>query len=141
MKKVKMTPVIIIAIVVLAIAYYAYTKFGGSSIINSNSDQNSVPLSSSDPSEIRAAVSKLMLLPEGEPAVFDITNPELMAKQQAFFAGAIAGDKLLMFATSGKAIIWSPSRGIIVNSGPIQTDSPQAQNKQAPTQTANTKKQ
>lgn len=68
-------------------------------------------------------VKKLMLLPESDvPAVFDIQDPTLLASQQAFFVGAQKGDKLLVYPQIGKAIIFSPSRHIIINVGPVTFD-------------------
>lgn len=75
-------------------------------------------------------VKKLMLLPESDvPAVFDIQDPTLLASQQAFFVGAQKGDKLLVYPQIGKAIIFSPSRHIIINVGPVTFD--QAKNTQS----------
>ncbi|MCU0660002.1 MAG: hypothetical protein MUD00_00045 [Candidatus Pacebacteria bacterium] len=39
-----------------------------------------------------------------------------------FFKGAQKGDKLVVFPTTGKAIIYSPERDIIVNVGPVTFD-------------------
>jgi hypothetical protein len=69
-----------------------------------------------------AEVSKVMTLPEGIPQIFDVTDPEALIKQQAFFVGSIAGDKVLIYPAASKAIIWSPSRGKIVNAGPLSTE-------------------
>lgn len=71
-----------------------------------------------------AGVSKLMLLPEGdEPVLAIVANAETLIKQQTFFAGAVNGDQLLLFPKSMKAVLWSPSRRLIVNVGPIQQQS------------------
>ena len=72
------------------------------------------------------SVSKLMIVPEGEPIVFDVTDPESLTKQQVFFAGAQKGDKLLIYNDARKAVIYSPSRDIIVNVGPVTFDQNQA---------------
>ncbi|MEI9966550.1 MAG: hypothetical protein WDN67_02790 [Candidatus Moraniibacteriota bacterium] len=44
-------------------------------------------------------------------------NPD---SRPTLFTGSIDGDQLLVFPESRKAIIWSPTRKIIVNAGPIQ---------------------
>lgn len=67
-------------------------------------------------------VAKLIMLPPGEPAIFDVQDPEVLKKQQAFFEGAEKGDKLLVYAESGKAIVYSPKKNIIVNVGPVTFD-------------------
>jgi galactose mutarotase-like enzyme len=70
--------------------------------------------------DLMAKVSKHMLLPTGEnPTIFEIKDPATLASQQVFFANAQQGDQLLVFSQAGKAVIYSPSRDIIVNVGPI----------------------
>jgi len=71
-----------------------------------------------------AAVGKLMILPDGDqPILATVTDAKTLIAQQAFFAGSINGDQLLLFPKSMKAVIWSPSRQLIVNVGPIQQTS------------------
>ncbi len=71
-----------------------------------------------------AAVDELIILPEGdEPVLATVTDAEALIAQQAFFAGAVNGDQLLLFPKNAKAVIYSPSRHIIVNVGPIQNTS------------------
>lgn len=65
---------------------------------------------------------ELIILPEGEPSIFVVQDPDLLASQQAFFKGSVKGDQLLVYPESGKAVIYSPSRNIIVNSGPVTFD-------------------
>ncbi len=68
-----------------------------------------------------AAVSKHIILPEGDqPVLATVTDAKTLIAQQAFFAGAVNGDELLLFPRSLKAVLYSPSRNIIVNTGPIQ---------------------
>jgi len=68
-----------------------------------------------------AAVSKVMVLPEGDqPVLATVTDAKTLIAQQTFFAGSANGDQLLLFPKSMKAIIWSPSREKIINVGPIQ---------------------
>ncbi len=65
-------------------------------------------------------VGELMILPQGEdPAIYNIDNPDVLKKEQAFFANAEKGDKLLLYPKNSKAIIYNPTRNIIVNVGPI----------------------
>jgi len=68
-----------------------------------------------------AAVSKLIILPQGdEPVLATVADAKTLIAQQAFFAGSENGDQLLLFPRNLKAILWSPSRNVIVNVGPIQ---------------------
>jgi hypothetical protein len=70
-------------------------------------------------------VGKLMILPTNEePTVLDITDPQSLIAQQPFFTGSIAGDKLLVYKTTARAIVYSPSRNLIVNVGPVTNNQP-----------------
>ena len=72
-----------------------------------------------------SAVSKHMMLPEGDqPVLATVTDAKTLMSQQAFFTGAVNGDELLLFPRSLKAVLYSPSRNIIVNTGPIQQSQP-----------------
>jgi len=75
--------------------------------------------------EIVAKVSRLMVVPEGElPQVAEIKDAALAAKEQPFLTGSQNGDLLLVYTQSGKAIVYSPTRNVIVNVGPVQTGAP-----------------
>lgn len=75
------------------------------------------------------AVGKLMLLPEGEtPLIATITDAATLGQEQPFYIGAVDGDQLLLYGESLRAIIYSPSRNIIVNVGPVELPpAPQAE--------------
>ena len=68
--------------------------------------------------DILMKVGKHIVLPEGEiPELATVQDAAALAAEQAFFEGTIDGDKLLIY--SQKALIYSPSRDILVNVGPI----------------------
>ncbi len=67
-----------------------------------------------------------MVLPEGDPVLFKVSNAEVMRSQQAFFKDTKNDDVLLVFQQSGKAIIFRPSEKIIVNAGPVNFDQAQS---------------
>ena len=71
-------------------------------------------------------LSKLMVLPAGDPVLFKVNDEETMKKQQAFFKDTKNDDVLLVFQESSKAIIFRPSTNMIVNVGPINFDQNQA---------------
>lgn len=72
-------------------------------------------------------VGKLIVLPEGEePTIATVTDPELL-KDQPFFAKAKKGDKVLIYATAGKAILYDPAENKIVEVAPVNIGTPQAQ--------------
>ncbi len=69
--------------------------------------------------EIMSAVSKLILLPEGEiPRFATVADPAQLTKQQ-FFMRAEIGDKVLMYTTSKRAILYSPKKNKIVEVGVV----------------------
>lgn len=68
------------------------------------------------------AVGSVLLLPSGRPTMFVIADAQALSTQQAFFRGAINGDRLLIYKDVGKAVLYSPTRHLIVNVGPITTD-------------------
>ena len=64
-------------------------------------------------------VARLIVLPEGEtPTIATVSDPEKL-KDQPFFAKAKAGDKVLIFSTSQRAILYDPTNDIIVEVAPI----------------------
>ncbi len=73
--------------------------------------------------ETITAVGKLMVLPTGEtPTIATVSDPEKL-KDQPFFARAQKGDKVLVYTTSQKAILYSPSLNKIVEVAPVNTGS------------------
>ena len=64
-------------------------------------------------------IGALILLPEGEtPTLATVSDPEAL-RDQAFFANAKEGDKVLIYTTSKKAILYSVSTNKIVNVAPL----------------------
>lgn len=75
-----------------------------------------------------ARVGKLVLLPKGEvPQVMVVSDPVSAVKQQPALLGIVAGDQILAYLKSGKAIVYSPSRNIIVTILPLVTQGIQSQ--------------
>ena len=65
-------------------------------------------------------VGKLVILPTGEqPVIATINDAASLIKQQAFYTGAVNGDVVLVYQKAAKAIVYSPSRKLIVNVGPV----------------------
>lgn len=65
-----------------------------------------------------AAVSKLVVLPEGDPVVATVTDKEKL-KDQPIFAKAENGDKILIYVNAKKAYIYSPSSNKIIDVVPV----------------------
>jgi hypothetical protein len=68
-------------------------------------------------------LSKLMILPaDDSPVVATINDAATLAKDQPFYVNSVNGDALLVFPKSSKAVIYSPSRNVIVNVGFISQE-------------------
>lgn len=65
-------------------------------------------------------ISVHMILPSAEkPVLATIIDADKLSLEDPFYAGAEDGDKLLIWSAERRAIIYSPSRDIVVNMGPI----------------------
>jgi hypothetical protein len=98
--------------------YYGYTYWQASQ----NSPDAQAAAAEEEKQAVLTQLKKLMILPEGDPVLFKVSNEEVMRKQQAFFKDSKNDDILLVFQESGKAIIFRPSENKIVNSGPVNFD-------------------
>ena len=66
-----------------------------------------------------AKVGRLVVLPEGEtPTVATVSDPEAL-KDQVFFKNAVKGDKVLIYAESKKAFLYSVSLDKIIDVAPL----------------------
>ena len=75
-----------------------------------------------------------MILPTDEtPAIFIVQDPNQLMSQQPFFKGAQKNDRLMVYQKSGKAILYSPVRNMIVNVGPVTFDQPPVATPTVPT--------
>lgn len=76
-------------------------------------------LAQQEVSELTAKVGKLVVLPEGEtPTVATVSDPEAL-KDQAFFAKAVKGDKVLIYAQAKKAILYSVELNKVIDVAPL----------------------
>lgn len=69
-------------------------------------------------------LSKISIIPNEEPVIFTISDADALIKEQQFFTNSQNGDTLLIFPKAMKAIIYSSSRGIVVNMGPVTSEKP-----------------
>ncbi len=72
-------------------------------------------------------LKKIMEVPNEKPVIATVKDKESLKAQQAFFAQAENGDKLIVFQTARKAVLFRPSIGKIVESGPLITTPTQQQ--------------
>lgn len=72
-------------------------------------------------------LKKIMEVPNETPVIATVKDKESLKQQQAFFAQAENGDKLIVFQAARKAVLFRPSVGKIVESGPLITTPTQQQ--------------
>lgn len=103
---------VIVAVAASGLAVYFYVQAA-----RAKNDPNAA--AQAEVKQLVAEVGRLILLPQGEtPTVATVVNPDEL-KSQAFFANAKKGDKLLLYTTARKAILYDPSQNIIVEVAPI----------------------
>jgi hypothetical protein len=102
--------VIVIAGLAVGTAFYFY-------------DQYQI-LSGGEAKAIAAKIGSFYEVPQETPTVATVTDKSKLGTDQ-FFSGAENGDKILIFASAGKAILYRPSSGKIVMVAPVsQASSP-----------------
>jgi len=103
--------IVLVALVVILGAGFAYY------FQKANTDPNKV--AQEELTEVVEKVGKLIVLPEGEtPTLATVSDPSKL-KDQTFFARAKAGDKVLIFTNSKKAILYDPVANKIVEVAPV----------------------
>ncbi len=128
----------LIVVLIAAALVFVLMRDGSTTVIEKQQPSAPAPVSGAElekaatPEQIEKAdvilanLSKHILLPKESPQVMQITNPDELIQKDPFFSGSQSGDVLLIYRQAGKAIVFSPSRDIIVNVGPVQVDPPAA---------------
>lgn len=114
--------VILIALAGYAGTYYYYNQYTQTKIVLDNPDvasQNEVV-------EITNKLGKIYEIPQNEePTVATVLDKEKL-KDQAFFAKAENGDKVVIFTKSQLAILYRVSANKIINVSPVSLSGQQA---------------
>jgi hypothetical protein len=106
---------LVVVAVVIAISVIYFINNGSS---NDNSNNNS-----GSGADILTRLGAVMILPEGEtPSISTVTDAEGLKNGATFYRDAENGDKILVYAQSGKIIIYREADNLIVNVGPIIDD-------------------
>ncbi|MBU6370614.1 MAG: hypothetical protein KGH93_00520 [Patescibacteria group bacterium] len=106
---------LVIGIIIGVGGLWAWNHFNNPSTQDLVSQANQAQVS-----DLIAKVGKLVILPSDEqPIVATINDAATLVKQQAFYTGAENGDVVIVYQKAAKAIVYSPSRNIIVNVGPV----------------------
>ena len=110
-------PVLAVLFVVMAgTAFYFYNQV-------STLQQDPQAAARKEAEQLVGVVKKLIILPEGElPTVATVSDPTKL-KDQAFFAKAKVGDKVLLYAAAKKAYLYDPKANRILEVAPITIDS------------------
>lgn len=116
---------VLILLLVVAVATTGYFLM--------KSDKTAIGVSDQmDVSKLLEQVSELTFLPLGEePTVATVTDIGQL-KDQAFFANAQVGDKVIIYTKAKKAILYRPSADKIVEIAPLNLDLPDTINPDKP---------
>jgi hypothetical protein len=76
--------------------------------------------------DIRRAVSRLLVLPNEDPVLATVTDKSKINVE--FLKQAENGDKILIFAEAKRVVIYRPSINKIVDIGPVSIDTTKNQN-------------
>ncbi|MEI6400272.1 MAG: hypothetical protein WCO58_02005 [bacterium] len=96
--------------------------------------KNPQAISQKETSELVSKVGKLVFLPKDEvPTIATVTDPNLL-KEQPFFVNAQKGDKVLIYAQSKKAILYSVSLNKVIDVAPLNIGSSTKTSTPTPTQ-------
>lgn len=118
-KKILISVIVVLLVVVSGYAYYYRKQYMQ---IKSNPQK----VAQDEVNALVARVKLIMLLPEGEtPTLATVADPAKL-KDQAFFANAKIGDKVLLYTNSRKAILYDPINNKIVEVAPISIGNPPA---------------
>ena len=114
-------------------AFYYYQKSLGASGAAANQ------ASQAEIKALVAQVGRLILLPTGEdPTVASVVDPDLL-KNQAFFANATKGNKVLIYQNAKRAILYDPATNKIINVAPVDISSSAQPGVPSPTATQGAK--
>lgn len=111
---------LVLFIGLLVTGYLYYTTRQQLNLLSTPQGQQQ--LSAKEVEIVQAQLSKLTLLPDESPVMATITDAAYLATQSAFYQRSENGDKVIVYPNAKKAFIYSPSRNIIVNSGPLVND-------------------
>lgn len=112
--------IISVVLVVIAVALAALTFFFYRQYQNIKKNPNQIAQAEID--AVTANIGRIIDLPKDETPTLATVQDKDKLKDQAFFAMAENGDKILIYTKSKKAIIYRPKDNRLVNVGPIVID-------------------
>lgn len=117
----KVLPLLLILILVAAGAGMYYLWSGKMAVVREIAELRADPqkIARQESKTLVETVGKLIVLPEGEdPTIATVSNVERL-KDQPFFARAKVGDKVLIYTSARKAILYSPQANKILEVAPV----------------------
>ncbi len=114
-KKYYMIGAALLVVVVLVVGFFMSPALSGSS-------KNEAAVVKAN-NALLAKIARHIIIPTETPIIATINDAGKLVAEQAFYTGSADGDKLVIFPQAQKAIIYSPSRDIIINAGPFVVNS------------------
>ncbi len=117
-------PWLLLLLVIIAAAVGGYWQYNQSNMLKQQLAKvktSSQQAAQDEAKQLIARVGKLIVLPDEQPTIATVSDLAPL-KDQAFFANAKIGDKVLIFATAKKAILYRPSEDKIIEVAPINLD-------------------
>lgn len=122
------TALIILVLLVAGVGYYFYNQYRNAQSILKNPNL----VVEKQTKELVDKVSLLMVLPKETPTIATVTDITKL-KNQPFFANAKNGDKVLIYTTARKAILYDPVANKIVDVEPVSINNNNVQPQQPQT--------
>jgi hypothetical protein len=122
------SPWLLVGVVMLGMVVWGYYQYRqnkqlSSQLRQAQNQSTQVKNNDAEIQQLVETVGKLLVLPTGEqPTVATVTDPGKLASQP-FFANAKTGDKVLIYSTAKKAVLFRPSENKIVEVGPVSVGS------------------
>lgn len=106
---------IVLFVLLCGVSYFTWQLY-------SELNASELLLKSDEKQTVIQNVSKHILLPKGEDPVFATVTDPAKLPREPFFKNAAAGDKVLVFESSKKAVLYRPSVDKIVEMMPFEAD-------------------
>lgn len=111
-------------VLIIALCFGGWYVFFRDSAPDAQSEAQTVAQAevAAEAQDVITAVGKHIVLPEGEePTVATVTDPKKL-QDQAFFANAKIGYRVLIYTQARKAFLYDPAQDRLIEVAPITTD-------------------
>lgn len=113
----KMLALLVILVLAAAVGYFAYKYNEAQQDVERLSNPTESAKLASE--QLVSEVGQLVVLPTGETPTIATVSDASKLKNQAFFAEAENGDKVLIYTQAKRAILYRPSTGKVIEIAPI----------------------